>query len=101
MRYFCQAAREVATGNSNYYTFSIVDEGVQKATGQNNTLNGTRNYLSAIQYAADNRSYSLILCRSVNQATGYDLDASDVTNAGVEVSTNVLACNTTNAEPVN
>lgn len=90
---------ETPTGNSTYYNFSIIDEGIQKATGKNNAVYATRNYLGATQYTTDNRSYNIILCRSTNQASGYDLVATDVINAGVQLSSNVLACDTTNAEP--
>ena len=89
---------EVSLDGANYYSFSIVDSGVQKATGLNNIGNATRSYLGGTQFATDTRAYSIIMCRSTNQASGYDLVATDIANAGVEISTNILACNVTNAE---
>jgi len=91
---------EIPIGDTSYYTFSIVDEAVQKATGNNNANNGTKDYLGGVQFGTDVRSYRAILCRSTNIATNYGLASTDVINAGVDVSTNTLSCNTTNSEEI-
>ena len=89
---------EVPTSNSAYYTYSIVDPAIQKATGIDNLKNGTRDFLGGVQYSTDTRTYHSILCRSTKSVSGYDLSNTDVLNAGVDTSSNTLACNSTNAE---
>ena len=86
--------------NATYYTFSTVDEAVQQATGNDNANNGTRDYLGAVQFSSDTGSYRGIICRSTNAATAYSLTNTDVVNAGVTLSSNVIGCNSTNAEEI-
>ncbi|MBE9171241.1 prepilin-type N-terminal cleavage/methylation domain-containing protein [Pleurocapsales cyanobacterium LEGE 06147] len=91
---------EVPLGGVKYYTFDVVALGVQKATGNNNANNGTRDYLGGVQYATNTRAYRSILCRSTKSASRYDIAATDVINAGVNVSANVIACNNANSEEI-
>ena len=91
---------EVPTANTNYYTFSIVGEAIQKATGNNNATNGTRDYLGGVQFSSDFRSYRAIVCRSTRSATNYDIASTDIINAGIDVSTNTLACNLANSQEI-
>lgn len=86
--------------NDTYYTFSIIDEAVQIARGKDNGKNGTKDHIGAVQFSLDTRSYRGIICRSTNALTSYSLTNTDVVNAGVELSSNILACNETNAEEV-
>lgn len=92
---------EVPIANTNYYTFSIVDEAIQQATGNNNAVNGTRDYLGGVQFASDLQSYRNILCRSTKSGTNYDIANTDIINAGIDVSTNILACNLANSQEIN
>ena len=91
---------DVPVANTTYYTFSIVDEAVQQAIGNDNANNGTRDYLGAVQFSSDTGSYRGIICRSINAATAYSLTNTDVFNAGVTLSSNALGCNSTNAEEI-
>jgi type IV pilus assembly protein PilA len=91
---------EIPLGDTSYYTFSVVAEAVQKATGNNNLGNGTRDYLGGVQYHTDTGTYRGIICRSINSATNYSLAATDVVNAGIENSSNIIGCNTTTSEEI-
>lgn len=91
---------EVPIANTNYYTFSIVGEAIQKATGNNNAINGTKDYLGGVQFASDFRSYRGIVCRSTRSATNYDIASTDIINAGIDVSTNILVCNLANSQEI-
>lgn len=91
---------ETPVSNTNYYTFTIADDGIQHAIGNNNANNGTKDYLGGIQFSTDIRSYQGIICRASNSLNGYVLTDTDITNAGVSASTNILSCNSTNAEEV-
>lgn len=91
---------EIPVDNNGYYSFSIVDLAVQKATGNDNTNDGTRDYLGGVQYMNDLQTYRNILCRSTKKASGYDISSTDISNAGTNISTNILACNLANSEQV-
>lgn len=91
---------EVPIANTNYYNFSVVGEAIQKATGNNNATNGTRDYLGGVQFASDFKSYRGIVCRSTRSATSYDIASTDIINAGIDISANALACNPANSQEI-
>ncbi len=91
---------EVPISNTGYYTFAIVDIGVQHAIGKNNGTNGTKDYLGGVQYRTDVRTYRNIICRSTDFANDYELTATDVINAGVNTSTNTIQCNSTTSQSI-
>lgn len=75
---------EVPTTAAQYYAFGVPEAGLQIATGThqkpgeaavtNHNLNeGTRDYVGVTHYYQDTRDFATIVCRSMSEATGYDL----------------------------
>ncbi|WP_009544418.1 type IV pilin-like G/H family protein [Crocosphaera subtropica] len=70
---------DVPVGNEKYY-LGFVDSGndftqggLQGAKGQNNHTNVTRDYAAAVGYDSINRTFSTVICRSIDQANNYEI----------------------------
>ena len=84
------------TSNSNYYSYSVGGEGVQIATGINKNTNGTKDYAGGVAYNTDNRTFSSVLCRSLNGTTTLD-QAAVTAGAGAA---KVATCTTSTTETI-
>lgn len=51
-----------------YYTYTGTSAGVQKAVGNSNTTNGTRDYAGATAYDTSTLSFSTVVCRATSTA---------------------------------
>ncbi|WP_157464554.1 type IV pilin-like G/H family protein [Crocosphaera chwakensis] len=78
---FAQSAveLEVPTGNEKYYLV-FVDSGndltvggLQGAKGKNNHTNVTRDYAAAVGYDPIDRTFSTVICRSIDQTNNYTI----------------------------
>ena len=91
------ALLEVPVTTGNYYSFSLVADGVQFADGLNNAGSGTRDYLGGVLYNTDNRTMTTALCRATD-GPDYELvgtsGGADEPTAGVTSTANATAaCN--------
>ncbi|MGK7941745.1 MAG: type IV pilin protein [Crocosphaera sp.] len=70
---------EVPVGNEQYYTVfvharnSFTVGGLQGAKGKDNRASGTRDYSAAVGYDPLNRTYSTVVCRSIDQGNTYQI----------------------------
>ena len=86
---------EVPTSAAQYYAFGVPEAGLQIATGThekpgstlgvvNHNLNeGTRDYIGLAQYYQDTRDFATIVCRSMQDNTGFSLAAPATARAAV------------------
>jgi prepilin-type N-terminal cleavage/methylation domain-containing protein len=69
---------EVPLGNEKYYTLFVNESNdatgaLQGALGKNNATNGTRDYAGAVGYNPSNRTFSAVVCRSIDKANQYKI----------------------------
>ncbi len=70
---------EVPVGNEKYYTVfvnltnSFTFGGLQGAKGKDNQSSATRDYAAAVAYDPIERTYSTVVCRSIDQANRYQI----------------------------
>ena len=80
---------EVPVGKENFYTITVPAAGQVNAAGKDNAANGTRDYDGGTQYDSSDRTFSTIICRSINSP---DYDNAAATNFGVVSTTTALSC---------
>jgi len=82
---------EVPTGTEKYYSISVsttqnATNPLQFASGTDNGKNGTRDYIGAVNYSSNNRTFTTNLYRGINKATSYVLvPGTSVKDAGVDL----------------
>jgi type IV pilus assembly protein PilA len=79
---------EVPVGNEKYYTVFVNETNditvgaLQGAKGKDNDVTATRDYVAAVGYDPINRTFSTVVCRSIDQANLYQirgLESTDIT----------------------
>ncbi len=88
---FAQSAveLEVPVGNEKYYTVfvngtnSFTIGGLQGAKGIDNLSSGTRDYSAAVGYDPINRTYTTVVCRSIDRDNNYIIAGLESTDATV------------------
>ena len=88
---FAQSAveLEVPVGNEKYYTIFVnrtndfTIGGLQGAKGIDNQNSGTRDYAAAVGYDPINRTYSTVICRSIDRLNNYTILGLTSTDATV------------------
>ncbi|MEM8777282.1 MAG: type IV pilin-like G/H family protein [Cyanobacteria bacterium P01_G01_bin.49] len=94
---------EVPVGNEKYYQVFVdgdndETEGRQGAFGINKASNGTRDYAAAVGYDQVNRTFSTVVCRSIDQANQYGITGLAPTDPTLGTGTVAGAMVTTNAQ---
>ncbi len=107
-RTFAQSAAEleVPVGNEKYYIVFVNDTndftvgGLQGAKGRNNQNKGTRDHVAGVGYDPINRTYSTVVCRSIDPTTNYTITG--LTSSDPTLGTGTVAAVTggTNAQCV-
>ncbi|MGB5594380.1 MAG: type IV pilin-like G/H family protein [Crocosphaera sp.] len=94
---------DVPVGNEKYYTVFVNESndltvgGLQGAKGKDNDISGTRDHVGAVGYDPINRTFSTVVCRSIDQANRYIIAGLESTDATLGQGTVVGAIGGTDA----
>jgi type IV pilus assembly protein PilA len=86
-----------------YYTYTVPAAGLQIATGNANSANGTKDYAGGVSYNTSNLTFTTVICRSLSKDTALTSSnsmGSGTAAPGLAASGQIVTCNTTNTETI-
>ncbi len=98
---------EVPVGNEKHYIVFVHRDndfrvgGLQGAKGKDNAKFGTRDYVAAVGYDSTNRTYSTVVCRSIDKENNYTILGLRSIDTDLGTGTVTSATGATQAECIN